>query len=73
MDFSAVNGDALRSSIGTAVAKKALDNAKFEGELAVAMIKDAAEAGPKGEASRGAVSGVRGPEETSGNLIDQNA
>lgn len=73
MDFSAVNGDALRTSIGTAVAKKALDNAKFEGELAVAMIKDAAEAGPKNEASRGAVSGVRGPEETSGNLIDKNA
>ncbi|MBX3353638.1 MAG: hypothetical protein KF684_11960 [Phycisphaeraceae bacterium] len=73
MDFSAVNGDALRSSVGTAVARKALDNAKFEGELAVAMIKDAAEAGPKNEASRGAVSGVRGPEETSGNLIDKNA
>jgi hypothetical protein len=60
----------LRSSIGTAVAKKALDNARFEGQLAVAMIKDAGEAGPKGEASRGAVSGTRGPKET-GNLIDK--
>jgi hypothetical protein len=34
------------------------------------MIKDAGEAGPKGEASRGAVSGTRGPKET-GNLIDK--
>ncbi|MGP1310722.1 MAG: hypothetical protein ACTS27_11040 [Phycisphaerales bacterium] len=70
MDLSSVSGANLRSSIGTAVAVKALDNAKFEGQLAVAMIKDAAEAGPKGEASRGAVSGTRGPQE-SGALIDK--
>lgn len=70
MDLSFVSGANLRSSIGTAVAVKALDNARFEGQLAVAMIKDAAEAGPKGESSRGAVSGTRGPQE-SGNLIDK--
>ncbi len=70
MDLSPVSGANLRSTISTAVAVKALDNAKFEGQLAVAMIKDAGEAGPKGEASRGAVSGARGPQET-GNLIDK--
>jgi hypothetical protein len=70
MDLSLVSNADLRGSIGTAVAKKALDNARFEGQLAVALIKDAAEAGPQGQASRGAVSGVRGPQETGG-LIDK--